>query len=376
MNLSNPMPNFSLEDWFSILRPIPTRNPKAAKRGKESFLLQARSMTKSVSKTKDQRHIRWIDSIKNHIFNKEFSPMYVTIASIVLILSLMFGGTGATVLAAQASLPNQYLYQVKTFSEDFVLRYSQRDGQRLQMELEYANRRVNEIVVMAEMGVEPPESVLMRLETHLDQVIELAARTEAAEMIRVLSQIRDRLKQQIRSLDEAPAVGPLMTRTMEAVQLRIRWVELGLNEPKAFQEQSHIRNRSNQLPEFGEGYGSGSSAENGSNSYGPGPGTGSETRSGPHMESDPPGYSPGSGPNPDREPGTNPDHDQKPEAGGYQPEPNPNPGQAPENGGDNSGQGSDQNCTDPNPDPGPADHKSKPAQGSGDNSGRESGNKP
>jgi hypothetical protein len=376
MNQSNPMPSFSLEDWFSILHPIPPREPEAAKRGKESFLIQARSMTKPVSKAKDLRHIVWIDSIKNHIFKKEFSPMYVTIASVILTLSLMFGGTGATVLAAQASLPNQYLYQVKTLSEDLALRYSQRDGQRLQMELEYANRRVNEMVAMAEMGVEPPGTVLIRLETHLDQVLNLAARTESVEMIRVLSQIRERLKQQIRSLDEAPAVGPLMIRTMAAVQLRLRWVELGLNEPKTFQEQSQLRNRFNQPPELGDGYGIGPSTEHGSNSYGPGPGKGSETQSGPHMESDPPGFSPGPGPNHEQGSGSNPDQDQKPEDVGQQTGPNPNPGQNPENDGSKSGPGSDQNCSDPNPDSGPADNKSKSNQDSGGSSGREGGNRP
>jgi hypothetical protein len=376
MNQSNPMPSFSLEDWFSILHPIPPRDPEAAKRGKERFLIQARSMTKPVSKTKDLRHIVWIDSIKNHIFKKEFSPMYVTIASIILILSLMFGGTGATVLAAQASLPNQYLYQVKTLSEDLALRYPQRDGQQLQMELEYANRRVNEMVAMAEMGVEPPGTVLIRLETHLDQVLNLAARTESVEMIRVLSQIRERLKQQIRSLDEAPAVGPLMIRTMAAVQLRLRWVELGLNEPKTFQEQSQSRNRFNQPPELGDGYGIGPSTEHGSNSYGPGPGKGSETQSGPHMESDPPGFSPGPGPNSEQGSGSNPDQDQKPEDVGQQTGPNANPGQNPENDGSKSGPGSDQNCSDPNPDSGSADNKSKSNQDSGGSSDREGGNRP
>ena len=376
MNQSNPMPSFSLEDWFSILHPIPPRDPEATKRGKERFLIQARSMTKPVSKAKDLRHIVWINSIKNHIFKKEFSPMYVAIASIILILSLMFGGTGATVLAAQASLPNQYLYQVKTLSEDLALRYSQRDGQRLQMELEYANRRVNEMVALAEMGVEPPGTVLLRLETHLDQVLNLAARTESVEMIRVLSQIRERLKQQIRSLDEAPAVGPLMIRTMAAVQLRLRWVELGLNEPKTFQEQSQLRNRFNQPPELGDGYGIGPSTEHGSNSYGPGPGEGSETQSGPHMESDPPGFSPGPGPNPEQGSGSNPDQDQKPEDVGQQTGPNPNPGQNPESDGSKSGPGSYQNCSDPNPDSGPADNKSKSNQDSGGSSGREVGNRP
>jgi hypothetical protein len=373
------MQNIPLEDWFAALRQNPSRDPQIAKRGKERFLIQARSMAESVSKSKGRRHIWWIDSINNLIFNKEISPMYMTIASIVLVLSLMFGGTGATVLAAQASLPNQPLYQVKTFSEELALRYSQQDSQRLQMELEYANRRVNEMVAMAEMDLEPPGRVLTRLETHLDQVVALAVKIEEVEMSRVLSQIRNRLQQQIRSLDEAPAAGPLMTRAMEAVQLRLHWVELGLNEPKAFREQSQFRNRFSEPPDLGGGFGSGSNGENGANSYGPGFGTGDGSPGdgpGPHMEGDPPGYSPGPGPNPDRDPGPNSDNDLKPEDSSYQQGPNPNPGQDPENGSDKSGPCADQTCSDPNPGPGRTDDESQPAQDSGGNSGREGGNKP
>ena len=377
MKASTPMQNFSLEDWFSVLRSIPPRNPQDAKRGEANFLSQARLMAETVSKTKEQRHIGWIDRINTRFFNKELSPMYLTIGSIVLLLSLMFGGTGATVLAAQGSLPNQPLYQVKTFSEDISLRYTQGDTQRIQMELQFANRRVNEMVDMKELGIEPPEAVLMRLETHLDQAVSLAARIDSRVRSRILQQIRDELQQQIRSLENSGAGDQLMARAMETVQLRLGWVELGLNEPEAFQEQSRFRNQFNQPPETGEGFGP--NGDQGSTSYGPNPGSDYDSPGfgpGSPVESDPPGYSPGPGAGAEREPGYDSDPGQKPEEGGYQAGPNQDAGQNPDGGGEKPKPGCEQNCTDPNPDPGPKNDESNSTQNSENGSGKGNGNKP
>ena len=293
-----------LEDWLAVLRPIPSRNPQAAERGKENFMTQARSLAIPVSKTDDVRHIGWIESIRQLIRNKEYSPMYVTLTTIALVLSLMLGGTGATVYAAQDSLPNQPLYGIKTFSEDLATSLSLRNHQRLQLELDYAGRRVAEMTSLALRGMNPPEPVLVRLEMHLDRVIELAAIAGEGDLTKALLQVRARLEHQIRVLDEAPQVGPVMIRAMEAIQTRLHWVEFGLSEPNAFREQVQVRNQFQLLPEIGEAY-----------SPGPGPI--------PDLEPGEGGFSPRPGPNPDQEPGE----------GGFSPGPGPNPDQEPGEGG-------------------------------------------
>ena len=395
-----------LEDWFAVLRPIPSRNPQAAAHGKENFIAQARSLAIPVSKTDDVRHIGWIDSIRQLIRNKEYSPMYVTLTSIALVLSLLLGGTGATVYAAQDSLPNQPLYVVKTFSEDLVTSLSLRNHQRLQLELEYANRRVAEMVSLALRGLNPPEPVLVRMEMHLDRVIELAANAGEGDMTKALLQVRARLEQQIRALDEAPQVGPVMIKAMEAIQTRLHWVELGLSEPNAFREQVQVRNQFQQLPEIGEGYGPGPGPnpdqEPGEGGYGPGP------IPNPDQEPGEGGFSPGPGPNSDQEPGENgyspgpgPDSDKEPHEGGPGPGPNsdpepgecgsgpcPNPDQKPGEGGPGpnsdpepgeSGPGPDQDpdcCPKPGPDSHQEESGPKSHQESGDGSGKSNGGKP
>lgn len=201
--------------------------------------------------------------------------MYVTITSIVLLISLMFGGTGAAVFAAQDSLPNQSLYQVKTFSEDIAARFSQRNNLRLHLELEFASRRVNEIVELSEMGVNAPDSVLLRLNQHLDQALETAARTEEADMLRDLSMVRERLQLLIRSLNDVPFLDPIITRAREMIQSRLQWAELGLDDPSKFRYQVQIRTCFKQPPEIETGYGPGpgplQEQEPGEGGYSPGP---------------------------------------------------------------------------------------------------------
>jgi len=248
-----------LEDWFSSLRPITPRAPQAAQRGKNNFLAQGQSISAPVSKMTEQRHTRWIYSLQKYFKSKEYSPMYATIASFVLVLALMFGGTGATVLAAQDSLPNQPLYQVKTFAEDLALRYTFRSAQRFQMELDYAARRLTEMAHLGKMGQEVPEATFQRLEEHLDQALIIAAQFEEAEMIRALHQIRERLQLYIETIPDDLDHDPLMIRIREMVQSRLSWAESGLDEPNEFRHAAQIRTRFELAPQN-------------DNNYGPGPG--------------------------------------------------------------------------------------------------------
>ena len=201
--------------------------------------------------------------------------MYTTIASFILVLALMFGGSGAAVLAAQDSLPNQSLYQVKTFTEDLALRSTFRNEHRIQMELDYAGRRVTEMTRLSEMQQAIPESAYRRLEKHLDQALLIAARSGAEEMVRSLNQIRERLQNQNALLSPDLDHDPLMIRIREMIQTRISWAELGLDDPLEFQQQAQVRTQFNQQAQFEHQYGHGPGPdldpEPGVGGFGPGP---------------------------------------------------------------------------------------------------------
>jgi hypothetical protein len=264
-----------LELFFSSLRGEAQRAPQAVQRGRSNFLAQARTLTRPVSKTDDRRLTRWKASITNFFRHKEYSPMYATIASFILIFALMFGGTGATVLAAQDSLPNQYLYQLKTFSEDLALRSTLRNSDRLQLELEYAERRVAEMTRLRAMNMAVPETAYQRLEMHLDQALHISTRAADAEMIRVLNQVRERLQAQIDALPPELDHDPLLLRIREMIQTRLSWAELGVEQPQVFREQAQTRTRFEQQAQDEQRYGPGPGpdiepqpAEQG---FGPGP---------------------------------------------------------------------------------------------------------
>lgn len=315
-----------LEDRFSALRNIPERDTQAARFGKEKFLAQALDLQRAVSNSKDQRHYGWIDSIRNTFHNKERSPMFVPIVSILLAAMLLFGGSGAAVYAAQDSLPDEPLYEVKILNEQFLLSLPNSEDKILRLDLDFARRRVEEMASMALVGESSPEPVLLRLENHLDQALGLAARTSQGDLQAVMSQIQERLREQLSILEQAPQTNPIMTQARTALQIRLHWVELGLSEPQTFQTQARNRNRFNQSPESsapglssqglqqpgGEGYGPGLDEQPGPNgsSFGPGPDYEGEPSQG--------GYGPGPndqqdlnqdghGPGPNTEPG--PDQD-------------------------------------------------------------------
>jgi hypothetical protein len=299
----------------------------------------------------DRRHTKWKNSFSKFTNIKEYSPMYATVASFILILAVMFGGTGATVLAAQDSLPNQYLYQVKTFAEDLALRSTLRKTDRLQMELDYAERRLTEMTRLHAMEQVVPETTQQRLEMHLDQALRIAAQSEEGDMVRALNQIRERLRDQIASLPPDVDHDPLMTRLRETIQTRLSWTELGLEEPLQFRLQAQVRTQFEQEPQFDQGRGPGPGPayepEPAEQGFGPGP---QETAPGDGecpSESCEPAAENSFGPGPQAEEGqthTGPGSEQSP-AGEEQPGPGPGAPQDSVTGNDDPGSTA-------NPDPG------------------------
>lgn len=273
MNQSENSLETQLEVWFSSLRVITPRAPGAIQRGRRDFLAQASTLSEPVSILENQRHTGWIVSLISFFKTKEYSPMYTTIASFFLVLALMFGGSSAAVLAAQDSLPNQSLYQVKTLSEDLALRSTFRNMHRLQMELDYADRRVSEMIRLRQRQQEIPESSYLRLQNHLDQALLVAANSDDGEMVRALNQVRERLQLQTGLLASELDHDPLLLRTREMIQTRIGWAELGLEEPDQFRQQAQLQTQFNQQAQFKHqsGPGPGPDLGPGEGAFGPGP---------------------------------------------------------------------------------------------------------
>lgn len=214
-----------IKERLSEIKIVPPRNPQAASRVRAQFLSQA------VSASESQRHNGWISK-----FRKEHFAMN-TIISTLLIAGLLFGGS-ATVNAAQDELPNEPLYELKIWSEDLGLRFQNDDQEKVDRLMELAQIRVQEMARLTEIGEPVPEQVRLRLDHHIQQALQICTNMDDPALERTLLQIRDRLHQQDRDLEQLQLYTQdgeqLLTQTRAMLQERIQLVEDGLANHEAF----------------------------------------------------------------------------------------------------------------------------------------------
>ena len=302
--------------------------------------------------------------------------------TIFIVLSVVFGGTGLTVYAAQDSAPDAPLYGIKLASEDARLGLTLEQTSRLELQLDFALRRMQEMAARVNAGQDIPASLLARWQRHNQNATQICAQLSDAEFGPALQQVREHLRLQDQIAANLAGKGP-GTQTMAQVRLeiqaRLQLLEQGTSDPELFRQR--VRQGQDGLPVESPGaqnpWTTGTPTPG--SSYGPGPGDceactpagpqGSPEESGnqdgaqnPWTTGTPtPGSSYGPGPG-DCETCT-PQGPQGPQNGEQQPNPEQEPG-----GGSGSGSGSD----DPGPQ-GPLDG----GGGSGGNSNENgSGNKP
>ncbi len=115
--------------------------------------------------------------------------MITTVTSILIVLSLFLGGSGAAVYASQDSQPGDILYSVKIASEDLQFRFERHPEGRVELALKFAGRRVSEAESLAENGKPIPISLVERLEENLVSALIAAAQAEDTEL--ALEQIKE-----------------------------------------------------------------------------------------------------------------------------------------------------------------------------------------
>jgi hypothetical protein len=308
-----------LQEALDLIRPTTPRSPESAERGRAAFLSQARMMKAAVSPQPKMRLKGWIHSI----IGKEFK-MLPTLTSLLVVLALLFGGTGATVFAAQDSLPNDLLYPVKVVTEDF--RYELLDSPQAKYDLlsEYVQNRFKEYNILATNGEPMPAEWATRLEQHTRFMLELAAGMEDAPLQQAMLQMRNTLMIQVRIMetDNMPdEADPVTSQVHMMLQDRIQEATQGVENPTLLRTRlMDSENSKANPPSFTPGPGAGpgpAGSEEAPGPYGPGqegedevePGTGY----GPAGNDEAPGPY-GLGPDGEGvEPGTgNPDNTQEP----------------------------------------------------------------
>lgn len=325
-----------LAEKLKNLEAVPTRDVRRAAAGKTAFLTQAAHIREeAVSGGREPRRNDWIATLFGSVFTqrKERSPMFGSLATIILVIALALGGGGITVAAAQQSLPDEPLYGLKLMGEEVQVRLQTGPEQQIDWALRLAERRQAELQRMLDKGKIPGEAFLARYQSQVEEALRLAAGLNDEKAIQQLARIQERFRLMEQALqgNGTPNEEAVLTRARLMLQERMNWTEEGqvdpdylrirlrdrdrINEQDAVQEREENQNQASPVPpaedaapaQVGPGQGE-EECTDCRPGYGPGPGAVEQPGSG--------GNGPGpSGPQPEPQPQPTP-----------QPEPIPSPG--------------------------------------------------
>ncbi len=234
-----------IESALKTLQDIPQRREEDAVKGRAQFLSEVFEIQKSVSNSVISRHKGWNQQQNwiNRIFRKETSPMFTTIASVVLALALALGGSGLTVAAAQSSNSDEFLYPIKLLSEDVRLGLTTDAEESIDLELEFLNRRTLELHDIVNEGKMPGAGLMNRIRNQVNITIELAAGLQPEDTVMVMQKVQTQMQTQEQIFQNMQSgsedANVLQTRTM--LQNHLRLVDSYLNDPLMTQEQLRQR---------------------------------------------------------------------------------------------------------------------------------------
>jgi uncharacterized membrane protein YgcG len=225
-----------VEKKISVLKDTPERNPLKVASARKYFLSQV-VQNQNVSIAEKSRHKYW----KPIIRNKEIFPMKLAI--LLTILTMLFGGSGATlVAAAQTSLPDELLYPVKVWTEDIRLDLARNPETSFQLMNQFANQRFEEIQQLIESGEMPPAPAVYQWEYQWQRTLQFATETETP--LKNLLIVKEQLQQQFQFMNQKQTddtLAPFMNQFQNQIQQQMQLCDLGVLDPQQMMLQ--IQNR-------------------------------------------------------------------------------------------------------------------------------------
>lgn len=175
--------------------------------------------------------------------------MAVILSTLLVFFMLVFGGTGATVLAAQSSLPDQPLYGVKLASETVRAGIPASSQSRVDLAMDFADLRLQEALQLASEGKPIPATVWERMDNFVTLGLSTAAGLDDEQLAQQLTQIQSRLQTELAQLSQLKAdsrYSDTAASVWAALLTRQQLVTIGLSDPAAFREymqsdQNHSR---------------------------------------------------------------------------------------------------------------------------------------
>jgi len=238
--------NQAQESWIvqelSVLKDIPPQSLEWQKINLAKYQAELNSWSKSTSFYRRWRRINWSELLSLPMYRKD-RPMMSLWVAISLFLALAFGGVGATVYAAQSSLPDQALYPVKLMSEEARLVLAGDSLSQMNLNLEFANRRLDEMTQRIQTGQTPLDETEKRLESDLDDAVRNADNlTDTSQQKTALENLKNNLtnhQAQLARLQTRanPHAVAEFTRLVAVLQLRYDLAVQGIKDPNALQQR-------------------------------------------------------------------------------------------------------------------------------------------
>jgi len=257
------------------LKSVPPRDAQRALAGRAAFLQEAGGLAQAVSAAPEMRPIEWKQKLHNLFsIRKEHSRMFTTLTTLLVALTLIFGGGGLTVASAQNSLPDQPLYNLKLWTEELRFNLASDPQAAWQLSLAFADRRSNEVQAMFSAGQPLPQAVQERYRSQVEQVVQLAAGLPDDQALPALEQTRQRLRLQEQALNQLqlqndPQAQTVRERIQLMLQERLNWVDADI------ERQQHRHGIPAQIPAATSQPTETPTTPPPASGYGPGPGDGS-----------------------------------------------------------------------------------------------------
>jgi hypothetical protein len=230
---------------LASLRSIPPIDPQVAAAEKSKYLLQGENLRQDLIPGSGENYTQRDHHRLNALRGKQPSPLFIALGATILVLVFLIGSS-FTVYAAQSSLPGQPLYTIKSWSEDIRLSMTFSTKAKLNLTLDYTNRRVDEISRLVASGKAIKDQTSERFQSELDSALQLAVQLNDPQMQNALGQIKGRAESQGMTIEELitklpPQAEPAIIHLQERLDEQIKLITIGEKDPKSFRTEIHER---------------------------------------------------------------------------------------------------------------------------------------
>jgi hypothetical protein len=168
------------------------------------------------------------------------------VLAVVMAIAIAVGGTGGGIALAADSLPGDFLYPVKTFSEEVRLLLTWDPAAEAELNMAFASERVREMTQLAARGDDVPEDVVARLTRHMERAMMEIARARPEEVPALLTRVMERARVFQQTLEQAQDAAQEKSRTQlrQAAQVMERTrqeADAGLGDPLRFRDEYQHR---------------------------------------------------------------------------------------------------------------------------------------